>query len=63
MADELLSVDELVARWKGTIARSTLAGWRTRRRGPAFIKIGAKVLYPVKAVEEFEAKHVRLPSK
>lgn len=54
MAEAMLSVDELLARWKGQVARKTLANWRVKGCGPAFVKVGKAVLYPVQAVEKFE---------
>ena len=50
-----LSVAELVARWRGQVRPSTLASWRTKGIGPRYLKLGGRVLYPVIAVEEFEA--------
>ena len=32
---------------------STLADWRSQRRGPAFCKFGKRVLYPGRALNEF----------
>lgn len=54
MADEMLTIEELVARWKGTVAKKTLANWRVQGRGPKFVKAGKAVLYPLSAVEKYE---------
>jgi predicted DNA-binding transcriptional regulator AlpA len=52
---------ELAERWLGVVTRSTLDNWRTKRqnRGPRFVKIGGRVLYPVAEVEAYEARNLR----
>lgn len=47
-----LTPEELSARTR--IALGTLANWRNQRRGPAFLKLGARVLYPLAEVEQWE---------
>jgi hypothetical protein len=37
----------------------TLEGWRWFGKGPAFIKVGGKVLYRLDDVEAFEAMQLR----
>jgi hypothetical protein len=32
----------------------TLANWRVLGKGPAYVKIGSKVLYPIDTLEEWE---------
>lgn len=54
-----LTPDELCARYKGTINARTLANWRASGDGPAFTKIGGRVLYPVAAVEKWEKKRTK----
>ena len=49
-----LSVADMVARYKGTITKGTLANWRVNRKGPSFVKLGGRVLYPVADVEKWE---------
>lgn len=49
-----LNAKDLVARWKDEVTTGTLANWRSQRRGPPFIKLGSKVLYPVDKLEEWE---------
>ena len=48
---------ELAARLRVSIG--TLANWRVQGKGPAFIKCGKKVLYPVAKVEEWEEANLR----
>ena len=54
--DEFLTPHQLVARWKNAVTRGTLANWRVRGTGPAFSKVGARVVYRLADVEEYEAK-------
>ena len=39
----------------------TLANWRNVGRGPEYVKIEHKVLYPLKAVEEYERANLHRP--
>ncbi|CAG2144581.1 MULTISPECIES: helix-turn-helix transcriptional regulator [Cupriavidus] len=55
---KFLSADELVARWGDAIHPGTLANWRVQGKGPAFIKLGAKVRYPIAQLEQWEAAHM-----
>ncbi len=50
---------ELAARWRGVVTLSTLDNWRSQNRGPRFVKIGGRVLYPVAEVEAYEARNLR----
>jgi predicted DNA-binding transcriptional regulator AlpA len=53
MDHRLISEEELSNRW--SIARKTLANWRTQKVGPAFIKLGGAVRYHLDEVERWEA--------
>jgi hypothetical protein len=66
MLDLHLSALEVLERWKERgikISRSTLANWRSnrkgRRPGPPFVHYGARVYYPLKALEDWEAAQIR----
>jgi hypothetical protein len=48
---------ELAERWG--IAVTTLQKWRQIGYGPAFLKLSARVLYPIEAVEAFEREKLR----
>ena len=48
---------ELAARWR--ISPRTLERWRWTGEGPAFIKIGGRVIYRLEDVEAFEAEQIR----
>lgn len=52
--DVLLSEHDLVKRWQGHIALQTLRNWRWKGRGPRFIKMGGKPLYPEKEIIAWE---------
>ena len=54
-----LTPTELVERWDGAIGKGTLANWRAQGRGPGYVKIGGRVLYPVEAVAEYEQQNRR----
>lgn len=47
-----LTSKELATRWR--LSEKTLANWRHGRKGPPFVRIGAKVLYPNEGIQAFE---------
>lgn len=47
---------ELVERYRDAITIRTLANWRSTGEGPRYTKIGGRVLYPVDAVNQWEAE-------
>lgn len=57
---EFLTPDELVARWGGTVGKGTLANWRAKGKGPAYVKIGGRVVYPLDKVAEWEQKNLKI---
>ncbi len=50
-----LTTRELAKRWQRGM--STLEYWRIKGIGPAYIKIGGRVLYRIKDIEAFEDDH------
>lgn len=48
---------ELAQRWRITI--KTLQRWRYCGCGPDFIKVGTRVIYPLRIVEAFEIQHLQ----
>jgi hypothetical protein len=57
MSKQYLTPDELSARYNGQISKRTLSNWRSGSgNGPAFTKVGGKVLYALDAVEAWEDK-------
>lgn len=59
---QYLTPKQLSERWQGLIKTSTLAAWRSKKSGPAFTRIGGKIAYPIKAVEEYETKNEIKPA-
>jgi hypothetical protein len=55
VAQKVITPDDLVVRWGGSHTKGTLANWRSQKKGPPFIKRGAKVLYPLDKLEAWEA--------
>jgi len=51
----LLSTKEAVDYFDGKIKRQTLNNWRTQGRGPKFLRIGGKVLYPIDELDRFKS--------
>ncbi len=51
---KLISANELANRWG--LAPRTLESWRSRGRGPAYLKIGGKVHYRQDDIEAYEAE-------
>ena len=50
-----LTPQQLSDRWNGTVKVKTLGNWRYLKRGPPYRRIGSSILYPLPAVEAFEA--------
>lgn len=53
-----LTTKELAERW--STSTGYLANRRCNGKGPEYIKIGAKVLYPVDVIEAFEGENSAL---
>ncbi len=51
-----LTPKELCHRYKRAVSERTLANWRSKREGPAYTKIGGKVLYLIRDVIDWEGK-------
>lgn len=49
-----LTPKELASRWKNTITLKTLANWRSQGDGPAYTKIGGRVMYRLIDVVKWE---------
>lgn len=47
-----LTAKELATRWR--LNDQTLANWRYARKGPPYIRVGARVLYPIEGINAFE---------
>ncbi len=57
--EAFLSVEEMVARYKGKIKKGTLANWRSHHKGPPHIKLEGRVLYPLALVQDWERRQYR----
>lgn len=55
-ARALLAEDHLAQRW--LCSKSRLQKWRSAGRGPAYLKIGRRILYRLADIEEFEQKQL-----
>jgi hypothetical protein len=53
---ELLTEQMLALRWHFSTSR--LQRWRTDRKGPAYLKIGGKVLYRLEDLRDYEKAHI-----
>ncbi|WP_409264548.1 hypothetical protein [Pseudomonas sp. KCJK9000] len=51
---QFLFVDEVVARYQGKLAVSTLEKWRTAGKGPLFAYLGTVPVYPLDALVSWE---------
>ena len=59
MADnKFLTAEEVSECYRGEITVGTLRNWRAMRIGPAFVKIGKAVLYPVRELDAWDQKNL-----
>lgn len=58
MTREHLNQVELARRWK--ISPRTLERWRWLKLGPAYLKIGNRVVYRIDDIEDHEAERLHL---
>lgn len=58
-SEQMLTVADLVLRWRGQVQPATLATWRSRGFGPRYVKVGGRVLYTLQAVETYEKQNTR----
>ena len=55
---KFLTADEVAERYRGEISVGTLRNWRSARIGPAFVKIGKAILYPVEELDAWDHKNL-----
>jgi hypothetical protein len=55
---KFLTAEEVTARYRGEITIGTLRNWRSMRIGPAYVKIGKAVLYPLSELEAWDRKNL-----
>jgi len=53
-----LTAEEVSQRYRGEITVGILRNWRAMKIGPAFVKIGKAVLYPVPALDAWDQKNL-----
>jgi len=53
-----LTAEEVSDRYRGAVSVGTLRNWRAVRIGPAFVKIGKAILYPVDELNAWEKKNM-----
>lgn len=53
MPDKLLTPSEVVEYLDNKITIETLGVWRCRGRGPNYLKLGGKVVYPLPELEKW----------
>ena len=53
-----LTIEEVIDRYRGVVSAGTLRNWRAVRAGPAFVKIGKAVLYPVDELNAWEKRNM-----
>jgi len=51
-----LTPAELCKRWGDRLSEGTLANWRSKKKGPVWMKIEGTILYPLDKIEEYEKK-------
>jgi hypothetical protein len=56
--NKFLTAEEVSERYRGEITVGTLRNWRAMRIGPAFVKIGKAVLYPVAELDAWDRKNI-----
>jgi hypothetical protein len=54
-----LTPKDLAQRWGYSPA--SLANWRSAGAGPPYVKIGKKVIYLMKDIEQYETDHIVFP--
>jgi hypothetical protein len=55
---KFLTPAEVSERYRGEVTVGTLRNWRAMRIGPAFVKIGKAVLYPIEELDAWDRKNM-----
>ncbi|MGJ4949012.1 helix-turn-helix domain-containing protein [Bradyrhizobium sp. HKCCYLS20291] len=53
-----LTAEEVSERYRGAVSVGTLRNWRAMRVGPAFVKIGKAVLYPIDQLDAWDKRNM-----
>lgn len=59
MSEDLKNTKQAAAHIR--LERKTLENWRCQGRGPAFVRIGSRIFYRVRDLEEFIEKNRHQP--
>lgn len=51
---KLLTTVEVSQRYEGNLSVRTLNNWRSQGKGPRFLRLEGKILYPVEELEKWE---------
>jgi hypothetical protein len=54
----VLTLNEVIERYRGQISDGTLRNWRSMRVGPSFLKIGKAVLYPLEELDRWDRRNL-----
>ena len=55
---KFLTPEEVSERYRGEVTVGTLRNWRAMRIGPAFLKIGKAVLYPIDKLDAWDQENM-----
>lgn len=61
--DDLLTDEDVVARYRGRITLGTLRNWRALKIGPPYIKVGKAVLYSRASLQAWDKRNTVACSK
>jgi hypothetical protein len=53
-----LTAEEVSERYRGAVSVGTLRNWRAMRVGPAFVKIGKAVPYPIAELNAWDKRNM-----
>jgi len=59
----MLTPAAVCQRYKNKVSVKTLSNWRSRKAGPAYIKVGAAVFYKPEDLEKWEKENTYLKYK
>jgi hypothetical protein len=57
MTTQHLNQHQLAKRWG--VCQKTLENWRWRSEGPAYLKLGGRIMYRLEDIEKFEASSLK----
>jgi hypothetical protein len=60
MPEQHLHQADLARRWR--ISQRTLERWRWLKQGPAYLRIGGRIIYRIQDIQTYEAARVKRPA-